>query len=69
MSPLSLNMCEYAWNLPPPPPPIFLVGGGGEVKLVGGVSVINGAYPACGQTRIQPMRFDTKGFLIDSFIC
>ena len=23
----------------------------------------------CGQNRIQPMRFDTKGFLVDSFIC
>ena len=23
----------------------------------------------CGQTRIQPMRFDTKGFLIDFLIC
>ena len=22
-----------------------------------------------GQTRIQPMRLDTKGFLIDSFLC
>ena len=22
----------------------------------------------CGQNRIQPMRFDTKGFLVDSFI-
>ena len=25
--------------------------------------------PHCGQNRIQPMRFDTKGFLVDSSIC
>ena len=25
--------------------------------------------PRSVQTRIQPMRFDTKGFLMDSFIC